>query len=141
MTAKMTFFPIGNADTTLIDLANGQTVLVDYANMRCADDPADARCDLPALLKRALKNSSRDDYDVVCFTHLDTDHINGASDFFWFRHAAKYQSADRVKMNEMWVPSAVITEDGVDGDARTIRQEARYRLEKGEGIKVFSRPD
>jgi hypothetical protein len=141
MTAKLTFHPLGNADCTLIDLANGQTVLVDYADMRYADDPADARCDLPALLKRALRNSGRDDYDVVCFTHLDTDHVKGASDFFWFRHAAKYQSADRVKINEMWVPSAVITEDGLDGDARIIRQEARHRLEKGEGIKVFSRPD
>lgn len=141
MTAKMTFFPIGNADTTRIDLANGQTVLVDYADMRCADDDTDCRCDLPALLRQALQETERDFYDVVCFSHLDTDHVKGASDFFWFRHAAKYQGPGRIKMNEMWVPAAVITEDGLDGDARLIRQEARYRLEKGEGIKVFSRPD
>lgn len=140
MSAKMTFFPIGNADTTRIDLANGQTVLVDYADMRCADDDADCRCDLPNLLRQALKHVDRDYYDVVCFSHLDTDHVKGASDFFWFRHASKYQSANRIKMNEMWVPAAVITEDGLEGDARIIRQEARYRLEKGEGIKVFSRP-
>lgn len=140
MTAKITFFPLGNADTTRIDLANGQTVLIDYANMRCADDDSDRRCDLPALLRRALDDTDRDDYDVVCFSHLDTDHVKGAADFFWFRHASKYQGGDRIKMNEMWVPAAVITEDGLDGDARVIRQEARYRLEKGEGIKVFSRP-
>jgi hypothetical protein len=141
MPAKMTFFPIGNADTTRIDLANGQTVLVDYANMRCPDDDTDSRCDLPVLLRQALKDADRDFYDVVCFTHLDNDHVKGAADFFWLRHASKYQSADRIKINEMWVPAAVITEDGLDGDARIIRQEARYRLEKGEGIKVFSRPE
>lgn len=142
MTAKMTFFPIGNADTTRIDLANGQTVLVDYANMRTSGDDSDPRCDLPVVLKQALDDAGRGyHYDVVCFTHLDTDHIKGASDFFWFRHAAKYQSTDRVKMDEMWVPAAVITEEGCDGDARMIRQEARHRLEKGEGIKVFSRPE
>jgi hypothetical protein len=141
MPAKMTFFPIGNADTTRIDLANGQTVLVDYANMRCPDDDADCRCDLPVLLRQALKDANRDFYDVVCFTHLDNDHVKGAADFFWLRHASKYQSSDRIKINEMWVPAAVITEDGLDGDARIIRQEARYRLEKGEGIKVFSRPE
>jgi hypothetical protein len=128
MTAKITFFPLGNADTTRIDLANGQTVLVDYANMRCADDDTDRRCDLPVLLRQALKATNRDDY------------AKEAADFFWFRHASKYQGADRIKMNEMWVPAAVITEDGLDGDARVIRQEARYRLEQGEGIKVFSRP-
>jgi hypothetical protein len=140
MTVKITFFPLGNADSTRIDLANGQTVLVDYADMRCADDDTDRRCDLPVLLRKALNDTNRDDYDVVCFSHLDTDHVKGAADFFWFRHASKYQGADRIKMNEMWVPAAVITEDGLDGDARVIRQEARYRLEKGEGIKVFSRP-
>lgn len=140
MTAKITFFPLGNADTTRIDLANGQTVLIDYANMRCAGEDTDRRCDLPTLLRQALDDADRDDYDVVCFSHLDTDHVKGAADFFWFRHASKYQGGDRIKMNEIWVPAAVITEDGLDGDARVIRQEARYRLEKGEGIKVFSRP-
>jgi len=93
MTAKITFFPLGNADTTRIDLANGQTVLVGYANMRCADDDTDCRCDLPVLLRQALKDTNRDDYDVVCFSHLDTDHVKGATDFFWFRHASKYQGA------------------------------------------------
>ena len=33
MTAKVHFFPGGNADTLRIDLANGGKVLVDYANM------------------------------------------------------------------------------------------------------------
>ena len=34
MTAKITFFPLGNADTTRIDLANGQTVLVDRVRLQ-----------------------------------------------------------------------------------------------------------
>lgn len=40
----------------------------------------------------------------------------------------------------MWVPAAAVTETCLDDDARVIRQEARYRLLRGEGIKVFSRP-
>jgi hypothetical protein len=31
--ARLTFYPIGNADTCLIDLANGKKVLFDFADM------------------------------------------------------------------------------------------------------------
>jgi hypothetical protein len=37
-------------------------------------------------------------------------------------------------------PGRAILEDGLDDSARIIRQEARYRLKKGSGIRVFSRP-
>jgi hypothetical protein len=42
---------------------------------------------------------------------------------------------------ELWVPAAVITEEGCTDEDRIIRQEARYRLKKGAGIRVFSRPE
>jgi hypothetical protein len=38
------------------------------------------------------------------------------------------------------VPAAAILEDGCEDSARIIRQEARHRLRKGSGIRVFSRP-
>ncbi len=38
MTAKVTFFPIGNADTCRIDLVNGRKVLVDFADVRNPQD-------------------------------------------------------------------------------------------------------
>jgi len=41
----------------------------------------------------------------------------------------------------LWVPAGAITEERLDNDARVIRQEARHRLRKGEGILVFSRPE
>ena len=31
---RLTFYPLGNADTCLIDLANGKKVLFDFADMR-----------------------------------------------------------------------------------------------------------
>lgn len=141
MTAKITFFPIGNADTCRIDLVSSRKVLIDFADMRDPKDPYDARIDLAEELRRDLKNADRDYFDVVCFTHLDNDHIKGSSEFFWFEHAAVYQGPGRIKMTEMWVPAAAVTEEGCDGDARIIRQEARARLKAGKGIKVFSRPE
>jgi hypothetical protein len=141
MPASITFFPIGNADTCRLDLADGRKVLVDYADMLDRSEPCDKCCDLPAELKSDLAAFRRDYFDVVCFSHLDLDHVKGASDFFWLEHAAAYQGPERIKIKEMWVPAAALTESNIDGDARLIRQEARYRLKEGKGIKVFSRPE
>jgi hypothetical protein len=138
----VTFFPLGNADCCRIDLADGQKILFDYANTRCSDDPSDKRVDLAEELRADLKAAKRDFYEVVAFTHLDTDHFCKATEFFELRHAAKYQGKDRIKINTMWVPAAAIYEDRADlaEEGRIIQAEARYRLEKGEGIRVFSRP-
>ena len=137
---QITFYPLGCADTSLVELHDGRRMLVDYANKR-SDETQDKRCDLPALLKADLKVAGRSSYTVVAFTHLDEDHCNGASDFFHFQHATKYQGAGRHKIETMWVPAAAITETNLEGDAWVIRQEARYRLKQGSGILVFSRPE
>jgi len=141
MPAYMTFFPLGNADTTLIRLANNDLVLMDYANMRVEDDPTDKRIDLPKALRDELDDAGRESFRVVAFTHLDNDHICKARDFFWFDHARTLQGDDRVKIDELWVPAAAITETDLADDAWTIRAEARHRLKEGYGIKVFSRPE
>jgi hypothetical protein len=140
MTAKLTFHPLGNADCTRLDLADGKKLLVDYADMRNPKDAWDRRIDLPAELKADLRAAKRDNYDVVLYTHLDDDHCCGSGDFFWLDHATKYQGEGRIKIKELWVPAAAILEDGLDDSARIIRQEARHRLKKGYGIRVFSRP-
>ena len=138
--ATLTFHPLGNADCTRIDLADGRKILLDYADMRAAADPYDRRIDLPIELKADLRRADRNYYDVVCFTHLDDDHCCGGGNFFWFDHALKYQGEDRIRIKELWVPAAAILEDGCQDSARIIRQEARYRLRLGYGIRVFSRP-
>ena len=140
MTAKLTFHPLGNADCTRIDLADGRKILVDYADMRNSNDPTDKRVDLPRVLKDDLRAARRSNFDVVCFTHLDNDHCCGSHDFFWFDHATKYQGEGRIKIDELWIPAGAILEDGLDDAARVIRQEARHRLKRGYGIRVFSRP-
>ena len=117
-------------------------ILFDYANMRASDSDEDLRCDLPTLLREELAESSKDYFDVVAFSHLDEDHYKGAGDFFWLEHAKKYQGEGRLKIKTLWVPAAIITEEGVDKEeGRIIRREARYRFKEGNGIRVFSRPE
>ena len=141
MTAKVHFFPLGNADTLRVDLADGRKLLVDYADTRNPDDSNERRCDLPAELRRDLRRARRDFYDAVCITHLDTDHCKGFGEFFWLQHAKMYQDDSRVRINELWVPAAAVLERNLEGDARLVRSEARHRLKAGKGILIFSRPD
>jgi beta-lactamase superfamily II metal-dependent hydrolase len=138
---KLTFYPIGNADCCLIELADGQRLLFDYADVRNPEDDDDLRIDLAAAVRDDLKAADLTKVHVLAFTHLDRDHINRASEFFYLRHAVKYQSDDRIKFDTMWVPAAVIIEEACEDEAKIIQKEARWRLKKGEGIRVFSRPD
>jgi hypothetical protein len=144
--AKMTFYPIGSADCILIELDSGKKVLFDYAACRDPNNKDDLRCDLPAELRNDL--GTRDYYDIVAFTHLDKDHYQGATEFFYFRHIKEYQAEvdekPRIKMDTMWVPAAVITEaleKDADVEAKAIQREARERFRAGEGVRVFSRPE
>lgn len=137
---QITCYPLGCADTTLIELRDGRRMLVDYAHTK-SGEADDKRCDLPTLLKADLKAAGRSSYSVVAFTHLDDDHCCGASDFFHLEWATKYQGDGRQKIETLWVPAGALTEENLDGDARIIRSEARHRLRNGKGIKVFSRPE
>lgn len=138
---KLTFFPLGNADCCRIDLEGGEKILFDYAAVKCLDDTTDKRIDLPEKLREDLDAAGRDYYDGVAFTHLDDDHICGASKFFYLQHAQKYQGDERIKINTLWVPAAAIIEDQLKDEAKILQEEARHRFKQGKDILVFSRPD
>jgi len=138
---KVAFYPIGNADCCKINLQDGRMLLFDYAHTAVGEDDGDPRIDLKKQLRQELKEAGRQDFDVVGFTHADDDHIRGSNDFFYFEHAEKYQKGDRIKIKELWVPAAIILEEGLAGEAGILRAEARHRFKKGKGIRVFSRPE
>ena len=140
---RLTFYPIGNADTILIDLAGGKKVLFDFADMRNANDKEDKRIDLSAALRKDLKDAKRSGYDIHAVTHLDNDHTCKADEFFYLDHAEKYQKGDRAKIGKLWVPAGVITErrNDLEAGAKALQAEARHRLINNYGIRVFSRPE
>lgn len=138
---KITFYPLGNADTCRIDLANGKMLLFDYANVRDKNDKYDLRVDLKKTLMDDLVVAKKNHFDVVAFTHSHDDHVKGFSEFFYLEHAKKYQGEGRIKIMELWVPAAIVMEEGPEDEARILREEARYRLKEGRGIRVYSRPD
>lgn len=138
---KLTLYPLGNADCYRIDLANGSKLLFDYANVRNSEDDADRRIDLANALRDDLRASKRSSFDVVTFTHGDDDHVHGASEFFYLEHSPKYQTSERVRIDDLWVPAAIIVEPNLKDDARIIQAEARHRLRNGKGVRIFSRPE
>ncbi|HTV72812.1 MAG TPA: hypothetical protein VME66_03785 [Candidatus Acidoferrales bacterium] len=136
----ITFFPLGNADSSLVTLDNGKRVLFDFGDERTGDAD-DLRIDLSQAIRDDLRAAKRSHVDVVALSHLDRDHIARSTEFFWLEHAAKYQSDDRFKIAELWVPAAAIVDDQCEDEAKILQAEARHRLKNGSGIKVFSRPD
>jgi len=134
---KINFFPIGNADSCLIQLDNNKTIIVDYAHKKDNNDDDDKRIDLESSVKEVVGKF----VDVLAITHADDDHVHGFSNLFFLEHAHKYQSENRIKIKELWVPAAVILEKNLENDALILRAEARYRLKNGKGIKVFSKPE
>lgn len=137
---KVKFYPVGNGDCSQIVLPDDRRLLFDYCQRRKAEDKDDPRIDLHAALSGELAAADRKGFDVVALTHLDDDHIARSTEFFHLEHAKKYQGEGRKTIGELWVPAAAILEKGLSGEAAVWRSEARYRLRKGEGIRVFSKP-
>lgn len=142
---KVVFYPVGNGDSSQIILSSGKRVLFDYCHRATkGEDDDEPIIDLAKQLREELKNVKRDYFDVVAFTHADVDHINGSTEFFELQHASKYQDDDRIKINELWVPAAMLLEDATNDQQSDefviLRQEARHRLLEGKDIRVFSKP-
>jgi hypothetical protein len=137
---KLTFYPLGNADTTLFSIGNGKDFLFDFANVANPDDVNEKRTNVAVELREYMNGRQKDSFEIVGFTHGDSDHTKGSDEFFHFDRFPSLQGNGRFKIKELWVPAGMIVEKNSEDDARLLRQEARYRLRQGYGIRVFSRP-
>jgi hypothetical protein len=142
---QIIFYPVGNGDTSQIILENGKRILFDFRHTKKSENNEGPEINLKDRLKDELKKANRKSLDVVAFTHNDKDHIENSIEFFELRYAEKYQGEGRIKIDELWVPAAMVLEtapnDDQSDDYVIWRQEARYRLKKGNGIRVFSKPE
>ena len=139
----VTMFPLGSADCCRIDLAGGQKILFDYANTRNADDPGDKRIDRAGAQNRPEGGEARFlRRGRIYPIWTRTTSAEQPEFFFELRHASKCQGGSLSRSPRCWVPAAAICEERSDlaEEGRVIQAEARYRLRKGEGIRVFSRP-
>ena len=144
MATTVTFYPVGNGDTSLVKLQNGRWVLLDFRHQAQGEDSSSPIIDLSKRLREELDAAARNEFDVVAFTHGDEDHIGGSTAFFHLDHSSKYQGGKRAKIRTLWVPAAMLLDKGADAtecdECDVWRKEARYRLKRNYGVRVFSRP-
>lgn len=105
---KVSFFPVGNGDTTLIE-ADGKTILTDV-NYRCnAEDDEKPEYDFGTDLQDACYKGIRN-YRLSLFvlTHPDKDHLSGFTKLFYCGDPSKYadrpQEDDKlILIEELWI--------------------------------------
>ncbi len=79
---KVTFYPVGNGDTSQIILENGKRLLFDFRILACSTEDDRPEIDLAKHFKEELKAAKKKSYDAVAFTHGDDDHICGSTGGF-----------------------------------------------------------
>ena len=135
MTAKITFFPVGNGDMTLIELASGQTILVDVNIRGASDDPDDPTPDVASELRSKLKRGRHGALFVDAFllSHPDQDHCAGLEKHFHLGPPPSHsQPSDKIMIHEVWSSPMVFRRASrrlsLCDDAKAFSREARRRV-------------
>jgi hypothetical protein len=134
--ASITYFPVGNGDTTLITLADGTGILVDCNITQESQDPeVTERFDVWAyLLQHLPQRDGAVHLDAFILTHPDTDHCRGFGDVFYTGDPKKYSDEDakagRIIIDELWfAPRLFLKYDGALSDeAKVVKKEADRRV-------------
>ena len=127
------YYPVGNADCTLIKLDNGKTLIVDYQILADLTDGNgkqvmyDVKAD---LLKELNKDSlGRPFVDLFISTHPHKDHCEGFSGHFYHGDVVDYdkdKNKDEIIIEELWITPRGLKND-VAEPAEYIRKEAKRR--------------
>ncbi|MCY3866697.1 MAG: hypothetical protein OXG68_14765 [Chloroflexi bacterium] len=133
--ASVTFYPVGNGDTTLIRLTDGWAIMID-CNIRACDD--DEKC--YPVHEKLLDDIDRDAHtrpyiNAFILTHPDQDHCRGFQSVFYTGPPSEYPEEDKknelILINELWFPPRVFAdhEDELCDDAKAFLTEAERRME------------
>src|SRR5450631_2679546 len=110
MSAKITFFPVGNGDMTIITLNDETNILIDVNIRTAADNPEDDACDVAAELRKRIKtdDKGRPYVDVFVLSHHDKDHCTGLMKHFHLGTTENYDNEPdegkelKILIREMW---------------------------------------
>lgn len=132
---KLTFFPVGNGDMTLIELESGRKILVDLNIRVAADNPDDVTPDVVTQLRERLNqdDQGRLYVDVLLVSHPDKDHCTGLNKHFHLGLTEQWSKADnKIFIREMWSSPMVFRRASsthiLCDDAKAFNAEARRRV-------------
>lgn len=127
------FYPVENADCTLIKLSNGKTIITDcqiFDNLN-DDKGTQVRFDVKSdLLKELGKDENGNPFvDLFVSTHPHDDHCKGFEGNFYHGDPNDYDSSknkDEIIIGELWVTPRGVGNKLADS-AEMIRKEAKRR--------------
>ena len=127
------YYPVGNADCTLIKLDNGKTIIVDCQILSDLTDGHgkqvmfDVKADLLSELKK--DGSGRPFVDLFISTHPHDDHCKGFAGNFYHGDVADYdkdKNKDEIIIEELWITPRGLKND-LSAPAEDVRKEAKRR--------------
>lgn len=132
-TPKITFYPVGNGDMTLLELESGARVLIDINIRQAGEGIRDVAKDLRSNL--ATDTKGRPYVDAMVLSHPDQDHCRGLREHFHLGSLSDYDDKAEVKkivIREMWSSPIIFRRASVNHtlseDAKAWNKEARRRV-------------
>ena len=137
MSAKITYFPVGNGDMTLIQTDSGKSILID-CNIRTGDEHPDV---ITMLRKRLPKDSEgRTFLHLFVWSHPDQDHCGGIREHFHLGKSQDYdEEKDLIFINEIWSSPMVYRRASknftLTKDAKALKKEVKRRIERFKDVE------
>src|SRR3981081_661749 len=109
MDPRITYFPVGNGDCSLITLSDNTQIIIDCnTTAEASDENEPSRYDVHAHLLQFGKklNGKIPHVDVFILTHADQDHCRGFDTMFYTGDPAKYGTKhakdEVILIDELW---------------------------------------
>jgi hypothetical protein len=137
---KITHFPVGNGDCSLIILSDNTQILIDCNTTEDAsDDSVDERYDVHGyLLKYGKKHDGKikiPHIDAFILTHADQDHCRGFETMFYTgdpaAYSAKHEQQGLLLIDELWFTPRIFCPHDTEmcKPAQAFRKEALRRMD------------
>lgn len=134
--ASITFFPVGNADTSIITLSDGATIVIDVSVTADSKDENEPAYDVHGhLLRESRLENNIPHVDAFILTHPDQDHVRGFTTTFFTGDPSLYtdkaRNAGRIIIDELWFTPRIFCshEAALCEEAKDFRREAHRRME------------
>jgi hypothetical protein len=138
MDPRITYFPVGNGDCSLITLSDNTQIIIDCNTTAEASDEEDtSRYDVHQHLLDFGKKLDGEipHVDVFILTHADQDHCRGFDTMFYTgdpaKYAVKHSKEDLILIDELWFTHRIfVTHEGkLSTWAEAFRKEAQRRID------------
>lgn len=138
MDPRITYFPVGNGDCSLITLSDNTQIIIDCNTTEEASDESDpSRYDVHQhLLDFGKKlNGKIPHVDVFILTHADQDHCRGFNTMFYTgdptKYTVKHTKEDLILIDELWFTHRIFAahEGEPSKWAKAFRKEAQRRID------------